>query len=55
LELPGRPTGGINREIIESQILTGAPPEALMRLLVWLSPLTVRRKQPAAIELTEGS
>ena len=28
--------------------------EALMRLLVWLSPVTVRDAQPAAVELHEG-
>jgi hypothetical protein len=32
----------------------GAPPEALMRLLVWLSPLTVSRRQHAAIGLHEA-
>jgi hypothetical protein len=31
----------------------GPAPEALMRLLVWLSPVTVGRGQPAAIKLNE--
>ena len=33
---------------------TGAAHEALMRLLVWLSPVTVRDGGPAAIEVNEG-
>jgi hypothetical protein len=33
---------------------TGPAHEALMRLLVWLKPLTVGRGQPAAITLGEG-
>jgi len=33
---------------------TGAAPEALMRLLAWLSPLTVRSALPGWIELGEG-
>lgn len=33
---------------------TGAAHEALMRLLVWLSPVTIRDGGPAAIELDEG-
>jgi hypothetical protein len=32
----------------------GPPPEALMRLLVWLSPITVGRGQGAAIKLHEA-
>jgi hypothetical protein len=32
----------------------GAAPEALMRLLAWLSPLTVRSALPGSIELGEG-
>ena len=32
----------------------GPAHEALMRLLVWLSPVTVRRGQPAAITLHEA-
>jgi hypothetical protein len=32
----------------------GPAPEALMRLLVWLSPLSVGRSQPTAIKLGEG-
>ena len=32
----------------------GLPPEALVRLLVWLSPATVGRGQPAAITLHEA-
>ena len=32
----------------------GAAPEALMRLLVWLAPVTVGRGQPCPIELHEG-
>jgi hypothetical protein len=32
----------------------GPAPEALMRLLVWLSPATVGRGQPVAIRLNEG-
>ena len=32
----------------------GPPHEALMRLLVWLSPATVGRGQPAAIRLNEA-
>jgi hypothetical protein len=39
-------------ELIER--FTGLPHEALMRLLVWLSPLTVGRGQPARITLHEG-
>ena len=33
---------------------TGAPHEALMRLLVWLSPVTVHSGRPVPIELAEG-
>ena len=33
---------------------TGPAHEALMRLLVWLSPVTVGRGQPAAIKLNEA-
>ena len=43
-ELPG---GLIER-------FTGAAPEALMRLLAWLSPVTVGSGQPCPIELHEG-
>jgi len=32
----------------------GPAPQALMRLLVWLSPVTVGRGQPAAIKLNEA-
>ena len=32
----------------------GAPHEALMRLLVWLSPVTVHSGRPGPIELVEG-
>ena len=32
----------------------GPAPEALMRLLIWLSPVTVGRGQPAAIRLNEA-
>ncbi|MBA3838411.1 MAG: hypothetical protein C0499_12235 [Zymomonas sp.] len=32
----------------------GPAPEALMRLLVWLSPVTVGRGQPVAIKLNEA-
>ena len=32
----------------------GPAHEALMRLLVWLSPVTVGRGQPAAIRLNEA-
>ena len=39
-------------ELIER--FTGPAHEALMRLLVWLSPVTVGRGQPAAITLHEG-
>ena len=33
---------------------TGPAHEAVTRLLVWLSPVTVRSEAPAAIELREG-
>jgi hypothetical protein len=33
---------------------TGPAHEALMRLLVWLSPLTARSVLPCAIKLHEG-
>lgn len=48
----------VPEELLPGELLVrfaGEAPEALMRLLVWLSSLTVSRKQPAAIELTEGS
>jgi hypothetical protein len=32
----------------------GAAHEALMRLLVWLSPVTVRAGEPVAVELNEA-
>jgi hypothetical protein len=48
----------VPEELLPGELLVrfaGEAPEALMRLLVWLSSLTVSRKQPAAIELSEGS
>lgn len=43
-ELPG--------ELLER--FTGAPHEALLRLLLWLAPVTVGGPGPAAIRLNEG-
>ena len=47
----------VPEELLPGELLvrfTGEAPEVLMRLLTWLSPLTVSRKQPTAIELAEG-
>jgi hypothetical protein len=47
----------VPEELLPGELLVrfaGEAPEALMRLLAWLSPLTVCRKRPAAIELAEG-
>ncbi len=49
--MPPVPEGQLPGALIER--FAGAPAEALMRLLVWLSPLTVGRGQGAAIRLHE--
>ncbi len=50
--MPPVPEALLPGELIER--FTGPAHEALMRLLVWLSPVTVGRGQPAAITLHEG-
>jgi hypothetical protein len=50
--MPPVPEAQLPGELIER--FGGPVPEALMRLLIWLSPVTVGRGQPAAIELHEG-
>jgi hypothetical protein len=50
--MPPLPTQCLPGGLLER--FTGAAHEALMRLLVWLSPVTVRGGGPAAIELHEG-
>lgn len=50
--MPPVPTEDLPGELLER--LTGPAHEALTRLLVWLSPVTVRGPCTAAIELREG-
>jgi len=50
--MPPLPTQSLPGGLLER--FTGAAHEALTRLLVWLSPVTVRGGGPAAIELHEG-
>jgi hypothetical protein len=50
--MPPVPTEDLPGELLER--FTGPAHEALTRLLVWLSPATVRGETPAAIELREG-
>lgn len=48
----------VPEEQLPNELITrfaGPTHEALMRLLLWLSPITVGRTQPAAIELHEGA
>jgi hypothetical protein len=50
--MPPVPAEDLPGELLER--FTGPSHEALMRLLVWLGPVTVRVAAPAAIELREG-
>jgi hypothetical protein len=50
--MPPVSEGQLPGELIER--FTGPAHEALMRLLVWLSPVTVGRRQPAPITVHEG-
>lgn len=50
--MPPVPTEDLPGELLER--FTGPAHEAVTRLLVWLSPMTVRGQTPAAIELREG-
>ncbi|MBA3939243.1 MAG: hypothetical protein H0X38_17480 [Planctomycetes bacterium] len=50
--IPPVPEALLPGELIER--FAGPAPEALMRLLVWLSPVTVGRGQPAVIAMYEG-
>ena len=50
--MPPVPEAQLPGELIAR--FAGPAHEALMRLLVWLSPVTVGRGQPAAIKLHEG-
>ena len=50
--MPPVPTGQLPGGLLER--FTGPAHEALMRLLVWLSPATVRSEWPGPIELHEG-
>ena len=50
--MPPVPEAQLPGELIAR--FAGPAHEALMRLLVWLSPATVGRGQPAAIKLHEG-
>jgi hypothetical protein len=50
--MPPVPEALLPGELIER--FTGPAHEALMRLLVWLSPVTVSRWQPVLIRLREG-
>jgi hypothetical protein len=50
--MPPVPTEELPGELL--QRLTGPAHEAVTRLLVWLSPVTVRGRCTAAIELREG-
>ena len=50
--MPPVPEARLPGELITR--FAGQTPEALMRLLVWLSPVTVRGAQPAAPALHEG-
>ena len=50
--MPPVPEERLPGELIER--FAGVPPEALMRLLVWLAPVTVGSGQPCPIELREG-
>ena len=54
--MPPVPQAQLPGELIVRLAVTdaGPAPEALMRLLVWLSPVTVGRGQPAAIRLHEA-
>ncbi|EOV2687327.1 hypothetical protein ACODAR_001751, partial [Citrobacter freundii] len=51
--LPPVPEEQLPNELITR--FAGPTHEALMRLLLWLSPITVGRDRPAAIELHEGA
>ena len=50
--MPPVPQAQLPGELIAR--FSGPAHEALMRLLIWLSPVTVGRGQPAAISLHEG-
>ena len=50
--MPPVPQAQLAGELITR--FAGLAPEAVMRLLVWLSPVTVGRGQPAAIRLNEA-
>lgn len=50
--MPPVPEALLPGELIER--FTGPAHEALMRLLVWLSPVTIGRRQPVVITLHEG-
>ena len=50
--MPPVPTEDLPAELLER--FTGPAHEALTRLLLWLSPVTVGGQAPAAIELREG-
>ena len=50
--MPPLPEAQLPGELIAR--FAGLAPEALMRLLVWLGPVTVGRGQPAAIRLHEA-